>query len=361
MTGPLVPTCSLVALVAGLLAGCFSGPINQPPTVETMQPPMLFRGETASIPFVASDPDDDQLTVKWGSMPGPCPAVVTDDNWRGGRDDATVGQPLPVGSEMTDSQFCVCTFVNDSHGAARQSCITVTPLNRAPEHATILVIKPTVVPLFALYSAFRLSAAADDPDHSDQVTFGDWTFIAQPPGSKAALDSCPNPGDPDQCFTADQAGEYKVAVAARDGHGGEVIANRTLVVDGDRLPCLGTTIPAIDQKMRSASSTETVRFEVITVDDDGDSSLSGPDRIHFTWWEGPSDGPLINQGNDLSVFSRVPEPTLVGLTRRVRVEIRDRNEEKIRLQLGGCQDADICLADGRSGCFLRTTWWVAYK
>ncbi len=129
----------------------------------------------------------------------------------------------------------------------------------------------------------------------------------------------------------------------------------------DRLPCIGATMPVLTTipLVRDPSVVNT--FEVDSIDDDGNSALIGQDRIHFTWYEGPADGPLLYQGGDDSHFMQVPDNTLRGETRKVRVEIHDVNSDQIDMKLRGCQNADVCFSAPDSGCFLRMTWTVSYS
>jgi hypothetical protein len=266
----------------------------------------------------------------------------------------------------------VCTFVTDSHKAGHLSCVSETPGNRAPV-PVIVVKEPTTASALAtgydLHSRFRLSAAdAPDPE-DDPVSIGPWIFLDQPPGSQASFGLCPSDGGDasDACFTADVPGVYRIRVTVSDDYGGRGIADQTLTVAEDRLPCLGASNPDWTQPALSWPASQDKAFTILSVDDDfvddsGKVPLTGTGQhIHFTWYEGPATGPLLYQGDDFPTFNRAANPAQLGETRRVRVEIRDNdgNAERIKGLLIGCEDKDLCAA--RDGCFIRATWTVRYN
>jgi hypothetical protein len=280
-----------------------------------------------------------------------------------------------VGPEVTGGTFCVCTFVTDSHGAVDSDCKTVMPDNHPPQ-LLISVVAPANVTVdstkslvYPLYSKFHLMARETDPD-GDPVTFGIWNLMHEPGPATAVLASCGDAIDAagaadvtrsDQCFTADQPGIYNVSVTASDQFGGQITALESLTVANDRRPCLRGSDPDLTMMtLVPKNPAQDVSFVIKSVDDDGDSSFLGVNKIHFTWYEGPEVGLLINQGNDSSVFTEFADPRRLGQTRRVRVEIHDRNVADIDALLGHCADADLCEDPDHAGCLLRTTWRIPY-
>jgi len=346
--------CQLDAALAALtVPGCFTGPINHKPDKPILSLASFYHGQPASVSISATDADGDTLSVYWGTKPGECVTdMISGNDMSWTLQIASSGQTVTVPEAVTGNDFCLCALVSDDHGASNSSCTTARPMDRPPVPTIVVKAPQGGGSDYPLYSSFQLSVSATDPD-MDQVDFASWAFTDDhPAASVAVLMPCAAPDTDDRCFTADQPGSYTVGVWADDKHGGTAMATKTVSVAQDRLPCIGMTEPALSTQ---ADTREAKLFQVDSVDDDGPNRM-----IHFTWYEGPETGPLLLLGDDFFQLMVAPDPTLVGQTRRVRVEISDVNKDKITGILNQCGDADTCYADQHAGCALRVTWKVSY-
>jgi hypothetical protein len=356
--------CWFAALLLGLLAGCFTGPINRLPQVASIQPSApVMRGHDASFTVIVSDPDDDPLDVKWGVVPDDCPADRTVEHWMGDLQSLPAGeQQVMVGGDVTrDARFCLCAFASDSHHAVASNCLQVAPMNLAPV-TKLRVESPSAALIYPLYSHFQLSGEGSVDPEGDALT-RDWS-ITGPSGATVVPEACASSNPLEACFFADTPGEYLVTLTTSDTLQVTSPASLTLKVAADRLPCLGMTMPGLSSLSITSSDIEETKFTVESVDDDGNAFGVPPvvGRIQFTWYLGSGTGPLVYKGNDFNVFTIVPGTFRSGDTARVRVEIRDdANRDAIDNILLGCgNQRDLCESPPGSGCFLGATWTVSF-
>jgi hypothetical protein len=344
-----------IFLALGLAClGCFTNPINRAPIVTSISADSspLMRGGGATFSALAYDPDSDSYTLSWART-ATCADIGDPSTWPGATSTA---QRLTVDPADTGAPFCVWAFATDRYGAVGANNLPVTPGN-APPVATIELLSPMPTDLYQLYTTFELSDASTGPENVARMS--EWTLLKSPTGSTAQLRatgcSMATAGTDVHCFTADVAGAYTVSLKVT-ADGKSSTDTRTYAVNVDTLPCIevATCKPSLEGTP-SLDPTQDQSFTVRHVDDDGDSSP----RARYNWFF-TVDGALRAFEHDFSVLSIPPNQYQEGDVTKVRVEVYDRNRQKVEEALSRCGDAaDQCAGDPqRPNCLQRVTWTV---
>jgi len=235
--------------------------------------------------------------------------------------------------------------------------------------AVIDVKRPTGDPSsFPLYGEIELSGArSTDLDDGNEALEFTWSLTQKPPGSNVEFPpdrpSCSQvESSSAQCFRPDRPGEYIVQLELKDLRGGTHTASRTLQVDADGLPCIESAVPE-PGLLAGYRPDQMVEFVITRVSDDGDGypdDGTNPDhqRPTFSWFEGLNSGALAHTAETFLHHEIRPLRYTLGDRVKVRVEVRDRNVERINKHFATCGDADVC-AD-RPGCPQRVTWTIQY-
>jgi len=229
----------MVVAAACLSAGCYTGPINMPPTVR-IDPPSepIFRGQPLTYTATASDPDSDPLQpLLWVKTAGQCPNGFDEPRtwpttgWTAGDQR----NQLVLQGTDTRAPFCVWVKATDQYGAATVDARTGDPQDRAPV-AMLDLVTPPNASSYRAHTMFTLSAAKSfDPDVGDVIQF-EWSLKSSP-SQTAALVVCGSPAtDAVRCLTADAAGDYQVEVRIFDDSMKDSIVEKTLRVLPGQLP-----------------------------------------------------------------------------------------------------------------------------
>lgn len=358
-----------LAIAVVLVGGCFIDPVNRAPYIASISKigPVL-KNQPAKLRITAHDPDSDSLTVAWAVVGGGCKDRADPTLWPAAR---SIGEEVAVPSGTTIGRFCVWAFATDHYGAVGVDYLTVDPENQRPQ-AIIDVIAPSMAEPYQLYSQIVLTSDnSSDPD--DPVLTFNWALVSKPVGSSAALDAigCVLPKSSTardiSCFSADQPGQYVVALTATEGASdGNTPTQSTTVtrifnVNPDRLPCITMTKPMYgDGEIPVLGDPGDATFEVVMVDDDGDPlPTMTPNELSYSWSLTGPDGHLQTIENNFPSYSVGLSSYHIGDLVKVRLEVHDRNREAGDRALLGCGDADVC--GDRSGCFQRVTWKLLWS
>jgi hypothetical protein len=176
---------------------------------------------------------------------------------------------------------------------------------------------------------------------------------------------CPEAPDTDICFTADQPGDYLATLTVKDPRNREATKARKVVIEPDAPPCIRRTEPEIGLARIVRDPEDDNRFQVFSVEDDGDpfpAREGRPSTYSFTatWWmegEDPNNPsgrrPADQAQNALVRFE--PGHFRNGDTAYVRIQVTDRVN----------RDFSSCAADNKRDCALgkdRTCFqWVTWK
>ena len=360
----------VMAMALLACAGCFVDPINHAPYIASIDKiGTVQKNRDAELKITAYDPDSDRLTVTWAVETGRCADdKMNPANWPVAK---TVGAQVEVGKAMTTGRFCVWAFATDPYGAMSVDNLIVDPANQPPQ-AIIDVIAPSMAEPYQLYSQVVMTSDnSSDPD--DPVLTFNWALMSKPVGSSASLDSvgCVLPKSSTardiSCFSADQPGQYVVALTATEGASdGNTPTQSTTVtrifnVNPDRLPCITMTKPMYgDGEIPVLGDPGDATFEVVMVDDDGDPfPTMTPNDLSFSWFLTGPDGHLQTIENNFPSYSVGLSSYHIGDLVKVRLEVHDRNRETNDRALLDYGDADVC--GDRSGCFQRVTWKLLWS
>jgi hypothetical protein len=218
------------------------------------------------------------------------------------------------------------------------------------------------VPRFPLGSDFKFSAAdsvdLEPVDPAGPNFMWDHSF----PADSAAM-FLPCADDMSQtfkCFTADVPGRYWVSVKLVDGPRSSTDKVEFEVMP-DAMPCLGDTHPDRTAKTVSANLEKGKDFLVDGVDDDLDPfpfRTSFRNAARFDWFVAGATGKFtLVQTGAPNTFHLAGDAFRLGDVARVRVQIRDRDNQRSQLEFDKCGDADTCPPTG-STCIQRFTWNV---
>jgi hypothetical protein len=364
---------SLLALMA---AGCFTGPINRPPSVsiDPLETPALRR-QAVMFHAQASDPDGDTPSLKWAFASGSGDCMVDPPAaWTMSGGD---GRSYMVPGEKTDVPFCVWVMATDSHGATFTASKGTDPQDQPPT-AAIQIVSPDPVPIttsgvyYSLYSTFQLSPKLSDPEGDSLMPPQLVLDHTRAPGSIAVLMPCGPANGADQCFFADVQGEYDVSLTVADSFGKQGTAMpQKIIVLADQPPCIGSSdpdflmSPMVEVTLSPPTNPKPdplPSFTIHSVADDGAPWPPGPKGgPTFRWYVSTDDGQhfqfVDNDYPTLLLASTGDYKT--GDIVKVRVEVSDRNP-KNDMVLDGCDDKnDLCQAV--PGCFQRVTWSVDFR
>lgn len=324
----------------------------------------VSRGQAASFSALASDPDNDAIVLTWAHAAGDCP---NDLALAPAASDATLTYAVP--SSDTASRFCVWAFATDRYGAMGWKNLQVDPLDRGPT-ANITLQSPPPAPSspsqYSLYSDFQLSGqASTDPDDPSAVLTYAWT-LGKPAGSTAVLAACAPNDDPSlQCFHADLPGAYQVSLTVANPTGTVSPAfSLPLSVLPDQLPCIRRTAPQFGLAFLPEDPTTAISFNVQLIADDGDPYDGGAaNGEHFSWSYGPADDRTMWSvyPNDAPALTIRSGTFQLGDTAQVRLEIHDRNVDRINQLLDACGDAAPECDGDVPGCPLRVTWNLEFN
>jgi len=374
------------ALVAPLLAlvaaGCFSDPINHPPSVSIEGPntppprqtPVTFHAQ-------ASDQDGDTTHLKWAYFADDCTSGLPSGMWDVQADEAS----YTVYGEKTNGPFCLWVMATDSHGATGNAHWATDPQDRAPTAAIDIVAPDPMTTnmgmmVYPLYSIFELAPRVSDPE-GDMLDPPNLVFDHVAPGSAAVLKPCGPPNSGHECFIADVSGEYKVALTVTDSKKQQGMASQSLVVLPDQVPCItfpmtdfvNTPMLVVTLPLPTDPAPDSLPSYAIGVKDDGAPSPLGPNSApqnmaKFSWSFSTDGGKSYDLvGGDfpsLSVTDLLPRKP--GDIVKLRVEVRDGNADHDRA-LDGCDagaevSKDLCQTDPKvPGCYQRVTWSVEFR
>jgi hypothetical protein len=358
-----------VALAAG--GGClFTDPINMPPhvTIDKLSAP-IARREPVTFTATASDPNGDVPGLRWAHQPvcgdvvtsgcGSCPGPGADL-----ARDGVAPAPGPMKGPSyevpgQDGPFCVWVFATDKHGAVSYATYLVTPRNQLPV-ARITVVSPNREPPYERYKEIELSwAESSDPDDAPEDLEAAWT-LDSPTGTADLNRPCAKPrDDKSKCFLPDPDGPYQVKLTVTDKHGDKNMQTKTIQVQPDRLPCLRVTTPMLSESfvIPLDGAASAMKFVVEEVDDDGDPYPAAA-TLKFRWFEGPASAPPVDRGPSSLGEYTVRDFYSLGDRAKVRVEIVDRNVDKVAQVLSNCGESDTCA--GAPNCLQRMTWTIQY-
>jgi hypothetical protein len=226
-------------LVAGCLwAGCYTDPVNMPPTVEINQRPQPDRGATVPYTATATDPDDDPVAIAWAAVAGGCPTDPLDPTgWPAASQwtsPQAANQSFTVGAPTTRApSFCVWAKAIDSWGASAVAALEGQPMDHAPV-AALDVVSPANAPSFPLGTSFTLSAARSSDADGDPLQFC-WVLKSRPSGVPDFAPCTAETSSPTQTFVASVAGVYDVALQVSDGVDTTTV-DTTLMVQPGHVP-----------------------------------------------------------------------------------------------------------------------------
>jgi hypothetical protein len=224
---------------------------------------------------------------------------------------------------------------------------------------------------FTVGAPIELFAKYSDPDDGPEdveLTWRVFTPSTQPPYTleDGQVGSVDEPGfrTVSKRFVADLAGEWNIAVTARDPLGEMVEVRLPVVVAEDRPPCLAQWQPITPPDGATLPVTDPTVFQVPQVSDDLDAhpQVTGDPvfgRPAFTWSILPPGAtvrePLVGAtGNSIDFDPRAFTP---GDVVELRVEISDRNRTAIP-----CADsAPTCSVISQPACLQRLTWRVEVR
>jgi hypothetical protein len=356
-------TSASVTLAAVVLAGagaCYTGPINMPPVVgEIVAVDPLKRGSEIRFRLPVSDPDNDAVKVTWSHSQLGCRQPGTPEQ------ELTRDVPYSVPGVATQDKFCVWATARDRYGATTAATpVEVNPNNSSPDvvlnAALELPEERFPPPTFPLYRSIKLDASRSSDADDDQLTF-QWDLIGGPDLMVTFLDCADGASSSVRCLTPRQPGTYRVKVTVKDGHDGVTDVTEALVVNPDQLPCIGNTEPAATMVFNRPDVARKIRVDTVTDDGDPwpaivDDEVAAPT---FRWFVGPKDGDLQMLTAD-GVYYEIPAFSYnVGDEIRVRVEVLDRNKQKIMDRFVGCKEMDTCGTE--DGCLQRMTWLITYS
>ena len=388
-------------------SGCllFTDPINKAPMVTITGPDQVTRGQWES--YYASPTDEDgpaTLTIEWThdipSVHNGCDSITLAD-WvtlpSSQRTLLASTAPYPFKAPNTNIA-CVCVRVTDHYGASGQSCMPVTPSDKAPEPVIVDVSGAPTNKTRALCSQIELSAESSVFPPDDEVRY-DWSISysgSDPNGSKAQLAACADytgtVPEKRRCFYAGATGSYVVSLSitdTTDALTSQYTATFTIPVAADAPPCLQRTDPDAHSQLLFLSpggtlgtSHQSRTLSVLSAADDCEPypvpDNSGKQPTQFLWsvqvqaqdntkpklpWKYQADA------TDSYTVSQVNFNTLLpGDSIKVRVEARDAAVQKLYQSstYSVCDlDTEICCGPtgctgGANDCIRWTTWTVQF-
>lgn len=231
---------------------------NQPPSVEGVSDMTVREGETITFTPIVSDPDGDDVTIKYsGFMNGP--------EYTTNYDDA--------------GEYFVTISASDSDGqTVKRVKITVLNKNRAPEVEDMAPVTVTEG------ETIKLDAEADDPDDDTIVI----TYSA-PVGAEGVWET--KPGD---------AGTYLITVTASDG---ELNSQKTVTIQV--LPSNKKPVIEIDSEKLvnvEEGKTATVTLNPVVTDADGDNV-----QVSYSGW-------MTSSSKDVTVADKGEYQVVVSAT-----------------------------------------------
>jgi hypothetical protein len=353
-------------LVASGASGCllYTDPINRPPVVKLTGDSRVTWGMgRARYHAEAHDPDQSaaSLTFEWRRQLGACP---NPDAPLMGPPLASSGPDLDLDGTFTEP-FCVGVVVRDSDKAFASATLPTQVMHEGSTADIDLVLpRPASDEHYPLFSAVRLSGAGSmDPEHG-KLTFR-WTLTRNT--TTLTVVPCPQAPDTDICFTADQPGDYVATLTVEDTRGGKAMKERKLVVDPDAPPCIRRAEPEIGLARIVRDPEEETRFQVFSVEDDGDpfpprEGQTSSFAFTATWWmegEDPTNPsgrrPADQAQNPLVKFE--PKHFRNGDTAYVRIQVTDR----VNRNFSTCAaDKRDCAIGKDPTCFQWVTWKVDF-
>jgi hypothetical protein len=357
--------CLLFGALAASTAGCllYTAPVNTPPVVTMSGPTMVFRGDTATFDAVASDEHQASLLLEWRTQAiergAACPPGAG-------------GLEVPPVQVSPSSRFnfqgppapgvvCVWVVARDDRNAPAWDGGAIEVKNRPPE-AVIEVLRPTAAApgSYPLYAAARLTSKSRDDDHDPLTSV--WQ-LTTPDGKTSTPPGCPMATD-DACVELDRPGPYRFELAVRDPFGAEARQEQTLMVAEDHPPCIATTMPdfRIGAGVIPQKSSESLRFELDVVDDDGDPFPPADNRTPTLAWEWRFDDEQTVHRQPyafpaLEFAASVLSPH-AGHKLRVSLTYQDR----VSRDLSRCSDSEpLCElppVDPARHCYQRVGWTV---
>ena len=220
---------------------------NRPPSLEVMDSQEIMEGQTLTFPIVASDPDNDTLSLSSGLLPSGAafdPSAVPNIHtflWTPTYEQSSP-EPYNIEFNASDGELTV----------SMSTQITVMDVNRAP------AIQAIPIQNISEAEALTFQVTATDPDGDDL------TFSADNLPEGASFDAA------NRSFTwtpdYDQAGSYTVHLTATDtGNQSDTTDVIINVANLNRGPAL---VPLSD---RTIPETKTLTFRVTGSDPDGDA------------------------------------------------------------------------------------------
>lgn len=372
---PLAAACALAASAAG----CFYvEPINQRPSLDIRPASSapVFRGATVTFEAVASDPEHQDVALRW-SVHACTDATAADPRegcdartiFSGSEREATF--PVPAfrddpdgtGPEVVrpvESLRVILEGVDDRGAAARPAQELIVPVLNAPPRLALRVQSTTGA---VITTPIEVYARYGDPDDAPENVTLEWTAYSpsQVPAPLVEV-IIPPDGDPTtrqqgRTFTPQVTGNWDIRVAAVDQTGARTEDHLTVTVTPDTPPCLDLWAPAASAE--AVPVTAPTLFRVIQVRDDLDafpriSTAPYAGEPEFAWSIKVGAGPRQALPNAVSSLAFDPQVYAPGTVAELRVEIFDRKRTPI-----GCVDAaPTCSVISQPACIQRQTWRV---
>lgn len=368
---------AVVVIVSLWLTGCFYiDPINQRPSLDILQDPVVsaYRNEPVAFVPVVVDPDDHDVDLTWRAYMCTDPSSFADCDAEAAFTDITSRFEFVVPMTRADGVTPVAGMRivldgKDDHGAiakpADQLQLLVLDRNPQLELRATSIYEQGFPAQYVVNTPINLYATYwDDDDSLDTLTI-EWKIftpmqvtpdfvddvIASPPGKKQVA----------KILRPQVTGAWKLEVIVTDPVGNKAMLPLELGVIEDKAPCISVPnlSPAATPPGTKLPVNDPTLFQVPVVSDDLDSYPKTPGGSEFgeptfVWSIKPDNGArqvISGATGSSTVFD--PSVYTPGTPLELRVEIQDR-----KLTPVNCPDDQPACSSGNDQCFQRQTWRV---